>query len=183
MRCGTCCYCVKNDGHPYCVMKDLFTTVDLDDLCDEVDIKGKKYWTKENEMSEEKKCNCGLKFVDYQVKAHETADYPDGYISDHMDVDGAPLLNRFDYIYPALGLAEEAGEVAGKFAKSVRDAKGKIDEERKTAIEKELGDVLWFIAELCTVLGVSLEEVAKMNLAKLDSRKRRSVIHGNGDDR
>lgn len=116
-----------------------------------------------------------LDFNEYQKKAHETADYPSGTIgAEHHAV---------DYIYPAMALSEEAGEVAGKFAKAVRDNNGIIDDERKEAIKKELGDVLWFIAELCTVLNIPMEEVAQKNLEKLASRKARGVIHGSGDDR
>lgn len=107
----------------------------------------------------------------YQKKAHETASYPYGIIGKEA--------HAVDYIYPALGLAEEAGEVAGKYAKAVRDNAGVIDEERKREIVKELGDVLWFVSELCTNLNVSLDEVAQKNLDKLASRKARGVIHGN----
>lgn len=82
-----------------------------------------------------------------------------------------------------MGLSEEAGEVAGKFAKAVRDSNGFISPERKTEIEKELGDVLWFLAEVCTVLGTDFESIAEKNLAKLASRKQRGVIHGSGDNR
>ena len=116
-----------------------------------------------------------LDFNEYQKKAHETADYPSGTIgAEHHAV---------DYIYPAMALSEEAGEVAGKFAKAVRDNQGVLDEERRLQIEKELGDVLWFVAELFTVLNVDMEEVAQKNLEKLASRKARGVIHGSGDDR
>lgn len=118
--------------------------------------------------------NC---FNDYQKKAHETADYPNGCIRNE---DGATITN---WIYPALGLAEEAGEVSGKFAKAVRDCNGYISPERKQEIAKELGDVLWFVAELCTCLDLSLSDVAQKNLDKLASRKERGVIHGNGDNR
>ena len=113
---------------------------------------------------------------EFQVKAHSFADYPEGCV-------GGFNANRTPYIYPALGLAEEAGEVSGKFAKAVRDCNGKIDAERKEAIKKELGDVMWFVAELCTLLNVSLEEVMQQNIDKLTSRKERNVIHGNGDER
>lgn len=115
-----------------------------------------------------------LTINDYQKKAHETADYPSGEIGGAVKV---------DYLYPVMGLSEEAGEVAGKFAKAVRDSNGFISPERKTEIEKELGDVMWFIAEICTCLDVTLEEVAEKNLAKLASRKQRGVIHGSGDNR
>ena len=116
-----------------------------------------------------------LDFNEYQKKAHETADYPSGTIG----VD----RHAVDYIYPALALSEEAGEVAGKFAKAVRDNQGVLDGERRLQIEKELGDVLWFVAELCTVLNVDMGYIAQINLDKLASRKARGVIHGNGDDR
>lgn len=115
-----------------------------------------------------------MNFIEYQALAHETADYP------VCEVGGAV---KVDYVYTALGLAEEAGEVSGKFAKAVRDSNGYISEERKCEIIKELGDVLWFVAELATNLGVSLETVAEGNIAKLKSRKERGVIHGSGDNR
>lgn len=114
----------------------------------------------------------------YQLRAHGFADYVQPYTHNE---DGKET--RVDYVYPALGLAEEAGEVAGKFAKAVRDNNGVIDSERKEAIIKELGDVCWFVAELSTLLNVSMEEVMQKNIDKLDSRRNRGVIHGSGDDR
>lgn len=110
-----------------------------------------------------------LKINEYQKEAHKTACYLG--------------LEEGDYTYPVMGLAEEAGEVCGKFAKAVRDCNGVIDEERKTAIKKELGDVCWFIAELSTLLGFELEDVMQLNLDKLASRKERGVLHGSGDNR
>ena len=111
----------------------------------------------------------------YQEKAHETASYPSGTIGKEA--------YAVDYIYPVFGLAEEAGEVAGKFAKAVRDNEGVIDEERKREIVKELGDVLWFVAECCTVLRVDMNNIAELNIKKLADRKARGVIHGSGDNR
>ena len=111
----------------------------------------------------------------YQKEAHDAASYPYGTIGKEA--------HAVDYIYPALGLAEEAGEVAGKFAKAVRDNDGVIDEERKREIVKELGDVLWFVAECCTVLRVDMDTVAELNIKKLADRKARGVIHGSGDNR
>lgn len=113
---------------------------------------------------------------EYQKMAHETANYPEGCV-------GGINANHTSWLYPALGLAEEAGEVAGKFAKAIRDSAGKVDEERKTAIVKELGDVMWFVAELATCLDVDLDLVAEMNLQKLASRQARGKINGDGDDR
>jgi NTP pyrophosphatase (non-canonical NTP hydrolase) len=120
-----------------------------------------------------------LQLNDYQKIAHETADYPEGKVIDTKE----GVEHYINYIYPALGLAEEAGEVAGKYAKAVRDNAGVIDERHKQEIVKELGDVLWFVSELCSSLGVTLSEVAQKNLDKLSSRKERGVIHGSGDNR
>jgi NTP pyrophosphatase (non-canonical NTP hydrolase) len=92
-------------------------------------------------------------------------------------------LPETNFVYPALGLAEEAGEVAGKIAKALRDKKADFDSKFKDELKKELGDVLWFVAELCTQFNLDLEDVAKSNIEKLCSRKQRNVIQGNGDNR
>lgn len=81
-------------------------------------------------------------------------------------------------IYPALGLAAEAGEVANKVKKILRD--GKFD---RTAISDEIGDCLWYIAALCRDLNVDMTTVATRNLEKLYDRKQRGVLSGNGDKR
>lgn len=117
---------------------------------------------------------------DYQTIAHTFADYNIGWIP-YCSTNNS--VERADYLYPALGLAEEAGEVAGKYAKAIRDCNGKIDEERRKAILKELGDVCWFVAELATLLGADLSDVMTDNLEKLKSRKERGKIHGSGDNR
>ena len=80
--------------------------------------------------------------------------------------------------YMALGLASEAGEVAGKAKKLIRD--GHLN---KHAVIKELGDVLWYVAGCAEQLGYTLEDVARVNLAKLEDRDRRGAISGEGDDR
>lgn len=82
-------------------------------------------------------------------------------------------------VYPTLGLVGEAGEVAEKVKKMIRKD-GELDLK---ATAKELGDVLWYIANLANDLGYSLEDVAQMNIMKLTSRQERGVIKGNGDDR
>lgn len=86
-------------------------------------------------------------------------------------------------IYPTLGLCSEAGEVAGKIKKIMRDTKGKISEEDLDALKSELGDVLWYLAALSSDLGFSLDEVAKANLEKLEDRMKRDKIGGSGDER
>lgn len=86
-------------------------------------------------------------------------------------------------VYPTLGLTNEAGELAGKVKKIFRDKGGAISEEDRQALKKELGDVLWYLAQICTELDLSLEEVAAANLEKLFSRLERDTIRGDGDER
>lgn len=103
----------------------------------------------------------------YQAKAAETAIYPPGY----------------SVIYPALGLVGEAGEVAEKVKKVLRDKNGEFTPEDVTAIAKELGDVTWYIAALARDLGLTLNDIAQTNLDKLASRKNRGALQGSGDNR
>ena len=86
-------------------------------------------------------------------------------------------------VYPTLGLTNEAGEVAGKVKKIFRDKDGVITEEDRQALKQELGDVLWYLTQICTDLGLTLEEVAEANIAKLFSRLDRGQIGGDGDNR
>lgn len=83
-------------------------------------------------------------------------------------------------VYPALGLAEEAGEVAGKVKKWLRGDTETLDVERT---KKEMGDVLWYLASLATDLGITLEDVAQTNIEKLTKRKETGTLKGDGDDR
>jgi NTP pyrophosphatase (non-canonical NTP hydrolase) len=80
-------------------------------------------------------------------------------------------------------LVSEAGEVAGKVKKVLRDDKGQFLPEKRQEIAKEIGDVLWYIAALCTDLNVDMEAVAQGNLDKLNSRLARGVLGGSGDNR
>jgi NTP pyrophosphatase (non-canonical NTP hydrolase) len=109
-----------------------------------------------------------MDFSDYQSKSRKTAEYP---------AIGHPV------IYPALGLVNEAGEVAGKIKKIFRDKDGQFSEETRTAIKAELGDVLWYIAQVATELNLSLDEIAEYNIAKLYDRLERGKIQGDGDNR
>ena len=84
-------------------------------------------------------------------------------------------------VYPTLGLAGEAGEFAGKVKKLFRD--GDLTNDRHEALQDELGDVLWYVAEIASRLGVTLDSVAARNVAKLASRKARGTIKGSGDKR
>jgi NTP pyrophosphatase (non-canonical NTP hydrolase) len=106
-----------------------------------------------------------MDFNEYQQRANETAIYPEEY----------------KLIYPTLGLAGEAGEVADKVKKIIRDGLSLVEE--KEGIAKELGDVLWYIAAVARDIGYSLDDIAKMNIDKLESRKERGALQGNGDNR
>ena len=109
-----------------------------------------------------------MDFSTYQQRSRQTARYP--------DVGANPL-------YPTLGLCGEAGEVADKVKKVLRDRRGVFDAEVRQDLALELGDVLWYVAQLATELGLDLEEVASANLQKLASRAARNVIRGSGDRR
>lgn len=106
-------------------------------------------------------------FEKYQAAARQTAQYP---------------VIGHGIVYPALGLAGEAGEVADKVKKLFRDHNGELDRCRADLI-MELGDVLWYLSALCDQLHVDLAEVAVMNIAKLQSRADRGTLGGEGDDR
>lgn len=91
--------------------------------------------------------------------------------------------NFKDLLHWVLGLNGEAGEVAEKLKKIIRDKNGIVSEEDKQELAKELGDVLWYIAVFAHDLGVPLDSVAEGNIAKLASRKQRGKLTGNGDNR
>ena len=120
---------------------------------------------------------------EYQKKAHETAEYSECSVGEYKGEGNIMWRNSANWVYPVMGLTEEAGEVSGKFAKAVRDCGGIIDGDRREEIKKELGDVCWFVAEISTLLSLDLEEVMQGNLEKLASRAARGVIHGSGDNR
>lgn len=88
-----------------------------------------------------------------------------------------------DILHWVLGITGEAGEVAEKIKKIIRDKNSVISEEDKQELIKEVGDVLWYIAVLTHDLGYTLEDVAAKNLDKLSSRKSRGVLRGEGDNR
>lgn len=104
---------------------------------------------------------------DFQKGALETAIYP----------------SECKIIYPALGMCGEAGEVADKVKKVIRDNGQNFTDEKKAEIAKEIGDVLWYCATLAHDLGYSLETIGEMNYNKLKSRQARGKIGGEGDNR
>lgn len=110
-----------------------------------------------------------MTFDKYQSKAHTTS--------------GDIKIGNSLVLYPVLGLLGEAGELANKLKKVYRDSNGVMPEETRKAILLELSDILWYEAEICTQMNVSLDDVAAMNLAKLEKRLVEGKIHGNGDYR
>ena len=109
-----------------------------------------------------------MEFSEYQKQSRKTAIYP---------------KIGFSYVYPAFGLAGETGEVLEKIKKIFRDKNGIIDQETKESLEKEFGDILWYISNLCHELNIDLNEVAEKNLKKLFDRQKREMLHGSGDNR
>jgi NTP pyrophosphatase (non-canonical NTP hydrolase) len=108
-----------------------------------------------------------VEFAEYQRRSRRTAEYPrEAWLA-----------------YPALGLAGEAGEVAEHAKKAIRDDGGEVSDERRAAMAKELGDVLWYVSQLATELELDLGKIAEGNLEKLLSRQRRGVLSGSGDER
>lgn len=109
-----------------------------------------------------------MTFEEYQKKSRKTAKYPDA---------------DSNFVYPTLGLAGEAGEVADKIKKIIRDDGGEVLPEKKKELAGELGDVLWYVSQVATELGLSLEEIAEKNIEKLYSRLERGKLGGSGDNR
>ena len=122
-----------------------------------------------------------MTFDAYQAEAHVTAVYPTCFIQPWADRPDDLVEARF--VYPCIGLAGEVGEVAEKLKKIIRDSQGLISGEQRQLIAKELGDVLWYIAETASSLDLSLSDIAKGNIAKLCSRASRGVLQGSGDIR
>ena len=86
-------------------------------------------------------------------------------------------------IYPTLGLTGEAGEVANKVKKIIRDGTNKNNEDLVQEISAEIGDCLWYISVLADDIGCKLSDIANNNLIKLAKRKEKGTIHGSGDNR
>lgn len=108
-----------------------------------------------------------MNFIQYQEQARSFAAYP----------------THLSALYPTIGLAGETGEVSELVKKAFRDKEGVFDSARLAAVKKELGDVLWYVANIASDLGLDLDAIAQGNIDKLTSRKERGVIHGSGDNR
>jgi NTP pyrophosphatase (non-canonical NTP hydrolase) len=88
-----------------------------------------------------------------------------------------------DLLHWVLGINGESGEIAEKVKKIIRDKDGKVSDEDKQELAKEIGDVLWYLAVFADQLGADLDDIAQANLDKLQSRKKRGVLRGSGDNR
>lgn len=88
-----------------------------------------------------------------------------------------------DLLHWVLGINGESGEIAEKVKKIIRDKNGQVSEEDKQDLAKEIGDVLWYLAVFAHQLGFSFDDVGRQNLDKLQSRKKRGVLGGSGDNR
>lgn len=106
-----------------------------------------------------------MQFKEYQDFTRTTAIYP--------------KANAIEYL--TLGLASEAGEVAGVVKKKIRDNTYSLEYQEK--LKKEIGDCFWYLARLCDELDLSINEVLTANIEKLQSRKQRDKLTGDGDDR
>ncbi len=108
-----------------------------------------------------------MTFEEYDTRASCTAIYP----------------QKYGVIYPVLGLVGEAGEVAEKVKKTIRDKDAIFDEGVRKAIASELGDVLWYLSATAREIGLSLDDIACLNIEKIESRNKRNALHGEGDSR
>lgn len=111
-----------------------------------------------------------MELNEYQKQAEQSAVYP--------------ASGTFGgVLYAVVALVGEAGEIANKTKKIMRDADGEIGELRRMELAKEMGDVLWYLAALAGELGITLEEIAQGNLDKVMKRKAEGKIKGDGDNR
>lgn len=120
-----------------------------------------------------------MKFDEYQAQAKTT----DLGIAKMGEVMAKECLNVPEFLDKVLGLVGESGEFADKVKKIMRDKRGVFTETERVAILKELGDVLWYVAEIALYLDMPMSELAQMNLEKLASRKKRGTLVGTGDER
>lgn len=108
-----------------------------------------------------------MDFDKYQYESNKTAKYP----------------GELAIEYLSLGMCSEAGEVAGKVKKIIRDDGRIISSEKREELSKEIGDVLWYVSQLALELDIPLSKIAKDNLAKLSKRLVENKISGSGDNR
>jgi NTP pyrophosphatase (non-canonical NTP hydrolase) len=136
-----------------------------------------------------------LTFKDYQEFAKETDMYPVTDVSEEKRVwlveyrtlcingeVGELSEKMLSLLLNTIGLSTAGGKLANKVKKIRRDY-GIVTEEVRAAIVHEIGDILWYLSTLCTIIDEDLSEVARLNIKVLSSRKERGVIKGKGDNR
>jgi NTP pyrophosphatase (non-canonical NTP hydrolase) len=132
-----------------------------------------------------------MNFDEYQKLAIETASpandaamqVADFYVYPGSEVAKSDVADVLRMHYGAMGLCSEAGEVAGKVKKIMRDDYCNPDAKTVDALASEIGDVLWYVAYICDVIGIDMSEVASRNLFKLRQRASRGTLTGSGDQR
>lgn len=122
-----------------------------------------------------------MNFNDYQEKAKTTAMYIEGIKKQFPNL-SEEIYHIIGISYVGLGLGE-CGEVQNKIKKIIRDDNCIITEEKRKDIKKELGDILWYVANTASEFNIFLNDIAEENIEKLFSRKERGVIQGSGDNR
>lgn len=122
-----------------------------------------------------------MEFNYYQTEAIKTASFQLKNVPDDPFAKQAAFF--IDLFYTGLGLAGESGEFCNKMKKIIRDDAKTLTPEKKEALIAELGDVLWYLSACSFLLGVDLEAVAALNLAKIYDRQRRNMVSGEGDNR
>lgn len=127
----------------------------------------------------------------YQAQAETTAIYKDKieqivddlFDNNSIDVAKEKIVNLLSFAYVVLGLVGEAGEIANKAKKVIRDGAGKITPEFREDIKDEISDVYWYQANLASELNLKVDDILQHNLDKLFDRKARGVLGGSGDKR
>lgn len=108
-----------------------------------------------------------MRVEDYESIIQQTAVYP----------------KKIGLLYTALGLCGEAGEVAEKIKKLYRDNGGEVTLKTTYDLQKELGDVIWYVTAMASELGLSLAAIMEANYDKLIKRRETNTLHGSGDNR
>lgn len=112
----------------------------------------------------------GMDFDEYEKLARRTATF-------------TGKQKEYQLLYLTLGVAGEAGEIAEKIKKALRNDEGIVSDEKKEELKHEIGDVLWYLSQLSRTLGFNFSEAAEANITKLESRAKRGVIKSFGDNR
>lgn len=127
---------------------------------------------------------------EYQEKTKETAVYYRWFsgirvfeVNDGNTTHNENQEIEMDWLYPVIGLAGETGELLNKLKKIIRDGANQQSKEFKQKISDEIGDIMWYVSQTCNEFGLDLEEILCKNIEKLQSRKKRGVLKGSGDNR